>query len=832
MSSSSAHSTVNYTSESDVDGSSSGIHLRNGYKSDASEATSHSPEHAPLSSAHAPNSLEYAPPAEDDLKPVEAQALPTPVLPVTLSPHYLADSELIKDDPQEANLEDDPEEEPSNEEEGEELLDPAASILAIPDSASPSEEETEPFEEDEVAPTQPSPTPPTIPLLSQTRLYKVWKSVRPHHLLSLGTLADTAALVTLPPLPSSPTLRDPISKSSTSASARQPRSTLAQGTMDRLMVTLEETNKRVTDLGTRYGQDSHEMYVRHQDAHDDRAVLRARMASLEREARYLCTKLKKMPPKRNGVSAAAIEQLIAQRAIETLAARDTDKNSRNLYNSNSNSAGGGERTTRYCTYKDFLNCQPLNFKGTKGVVGLAHWFEKMEFMLYISNCSVKCQVKYATYTLLGGAPTWWNSYVRTIKHDASYEIPWEILMKMMTEAYYSRSEIKKLETDLWNLTVKVERDVGGLPNSIQGNVMLVRPKMLQEAIELANSLMDQKHPPYKRQNVARAYTDGHSEKREYAGTLSLCNKCMLHHNGPYTAKCANYKRVGHLTRDCRSPTATNNQRAPRAIQKTVTCYECGKQGQYKNDCPKLKNQGHQNQSGNSEAHGRAYALGGKEANPDSNVVTYTFLFNNRYASILFDTGANRSFVSTTFSFLIDIASSILDNSYEIELADGKIIGVNTIIRACTLNLLNNPFNIDLIRVELGSFDAIIGMDWLSKYHAVIVCDETIVRIPYGDEVLIVRGDRSDGRSKSRLNIISCTKTQKYLQKGCHVFLAHITKKKTGDKLEEKLLEDVPIVCDFLKVFPEELPGVPPTRQVEFQIDFVPSVAPVARAPDR
>ncbi|GJZ99089.1 hypothetical protein Tco_0671640 [Tanacetum coccineum] len=97
-------------------------------------------------------------------------------------------------------------------------------------------------------------------------------------------------------------------------------------------------------------------------------------------------------------------------------------------------------------------------------------------------------------------------------------------------------------------------------------------------------------------------------------------------------------------------------------------------------------------------------------------------------------------------------------------------------------------------VELGSFDGIIGIDWLSKYHVVIVCDEKIVCIPCDDEVLIIRGDRSDGRSESRLNIISCTKTQKYLKKGCHVFLAHMTKKKTEDKSEEKRLEDVPIDC--------------------------------------
>ncbi|GJW95434.1 putative reverse transcriptase domain-containing protein [Tanacetum coccineum] len=135
-------------------------------------------------------------------------------------------------------------------------------------------------------------------------------------------------------------------------------------------------------------------------------------------------------------------------------------------------------------------------------------------------------------------------------------------------------------------------------------------------------------------------------------------------------------------------------------------------------------------------------------------------------------------------------------------------------------------------VELGSFDVIIGMDWLSMYHAIIAYAEKIVRIPWGSETLIVHGDGSNQGNETRLNIISCTKTQKYLLKGHHVFLAHVTTKETEDKSGEKRLEDVPIVRDFPEVFPKELSGLPPTRQVEFQIDLMPGAAPVARAPYR
>ncbi|GJZ30534.1 hypothetical protein Tco_0575581 [Tanacetum coccineum] len=135
-------------------------------------------------------------------------------------------------------------------------------------------------------------------------------------------------------------------------------------------------------------------------------------------------------------------------------------------------------------------------------------------------------------------------------------------------------------------------------------------------------------------------------------------------------------------------------------------------------------------------------------------------------------------------------------------------------------------------VELSSFEVIIGMDWLSKYDDVIIYDEKIIRILFGNEILTIQSDRNYGESNSRLNIILCNKTQKYIQKGCHAFLTQVTKKKAEDKSKEKRLEEVPIVRDFPKVFPEDLPRLPLTQQVEYQIDLVPSVTPVARSPYR
>ncbi|GKD70024.1 putative reverse transcriptase domain-containing protein [Tanacetum coccineum] len=127
-------------------------------------------------------------------------------------------------------------------------------------------------------------------------------------------------------------------------------------------------------------------------------------------------------------------------------------------------------------------------------------------------------------------------------------------------------------------------------------------------------------------------------------------------------------------------------------------------------------------------------------------------------------------------------------------------------------------------IKLGSFNIVIGMDWLFKYHAKILCDEKVVHIPINGETLIIQGDQS----KTRLSLISCIKTKRYISRGCQVFIAQVMEKKS----DEKRLEDIPVVREFLEVFLEYLPGLPPVLQVEFQIDLVPGAAPIARAPYR
>ncbi|GKB40500.1 putative reverse transcriptase domain-containing protein, partial [Tanacetum coccineum] len=425
-----------------------------------------------------------------------------------------------------------------------------------------------------------------------------------------------------------------------------------------------------------------------------------------------------MAPKRTAVTTttiavtdAQLKVLIERGVAAALAERDANRN-RNGDDSHDSGTGGRRQvsTVGECTYIDFLKCQPMNFKGTEGVVGLTQWLEKMEFVFHISNCTIAYQVKFATCTLQGSALMWWNSHVKTVTHDVAYAMPWKTLKNIMIDKYFPRGENKKLEVEMWNLKVKgtdvvgynqlfqelalmcdrmfpeesdmIEKYVGGLLDMIHESVMATKPKTMQDAIEFATELMDKKistlverqaenkrkfkdtsrnnqnqQQPFKRHNVAWAYTAGPGDKKPYGGSKPLCPKCNYHHDGQCAPKCTNCKRTGHSSRDCRSQpaAANNNQRAQGENQRVPTYFKCGAQGHFKNNCPKLKNKNQGNQARNGNVVARAYGVGTVGTNPNSNVVT--------------GTGADRSFVSATFSFFIDMIPTTLDHGIDFELAD-------------------------------------------------------------------------------------------------------------------------------------------------------------------
>ncbi|GJU25352.1 putative reverse transcriptase domain-containing protein [Tanacetum coccineum] len=464
----------------------------------------------------------------------------------------------------------------------------------------------------------------------------------------------------------------------------------------------------------------------------------------------------------------------------------------------------------------------------------------------ISECAKDKKVKFVAAILRGPALTWWNSKVAILGLDLANQMGWTEMKKLMTAEFCPTEELQRMENELWSLkvkeynmvaytqrfnelalmcprmvkpeSIKVDAYIWGLTNNIKDEVTSSKPTNLNEAVHMAYKLMEQKLQARnerilegnKRKNV-RAMTTAPNEGKVSSGSLPVCECCFTRHVGQCMIKCYKCGKVGHKARYCKEKNVATGANA----QPIWTCYNCGKQGHKRNGCPKKVKQEEV-----GEACGRAYAI--KDAEQQGpNVVMGTFLLNNRYTSVLFDSGSDRSFVDTRFSSMLDIDLVKIDTSYEVELATGRIVSTNTVLKGCTLNLVNHLFEIDLMPIELGMFDVIIGMDWFVKHDAVIICSEKVVRIPYENKTLTVESEKG----VSRLKVMCCIKARKYIERGCHLFLAHATEK----KLKEKRLEDVPVIRDFPEVFPDDLLGLPPSRQVEFQIDLVPGAAPVAHA---
>ncbi|GJZ18359.1 putative reverse transcriptase domain-containing protein [Tanacetum coccineum] len=363
----------------------------------------------------------------------------------------------------------------------------------------------------------------------------------------------------------------------------------------------------------------------------------------------------------------------------------------------------------------------------------------------------------------------------------------------------------------------IERYVYGLDPQIHGMVAATEPKTMQKAVQISGALTDEAvrnrsiKKVEKRGNVGENSKDKNGRDdnkrtrsgnvfatsvnpigRENMGTWSKCTTCNSYHapRGPYRT-CFNCNRPGHLAQDCRG--VPRNVNPVNARNLTVrACYECGSTD---HGC---RNQGNQ-------ARGRAFMLGAEEARQDRNIVTGTFTLNDHFATTLFDSGANYSFVSTTFIPLLGLEPSDLGFRYEIEIASRQLVEIDKVIKGCKLEIEGHVFDIDLIPFGHGSFDMIIGMDWLSNYKAEIICHEKVVRIPLPDgKVLRVVGERPE--EKARL----------------------LMSAKASDKKQEEIV----VVRDFPEVFPDDLSGLPPIREIEFRIELIPGATPVAKSPYR
>ncbi|GJZ82035.1 putative reverse transcriptase domain-containing protein [Tanacetum coccineum] len=222
---------------------------------------------------------------------------------------------------------------------------------------------------------------------------------------------------------------------------------------------------------------------------------------------------------------------------------------------------------------------------------------------------------------------------------------------------------------------------------------------------------------------------------------------------------------------------------------------------------------------------QAYMMAAEEDKVVRDVVTCTILFYSIPARVLYDSGASVSFMSFEFSKNLSTPPSKLPFPLEVEIAGNEIVIVSKVYRDVEIEIDDSVFRIDLIPIVLGAFDIVIGMDWLGRYNANILCSQKLVRVvnPLGREIIIY-GDKRKGEFK----LCSMMKARKYLSRGCQAYMAHVI----DTNFEKKSAKDVPVVNEFLDVFPEDLPGIPPERQVEFRIDLIPGATPVAKTPYR
>nr|GEV13620.1 hypothetical protein [Tanacetum cinerariifolium] len=386
------------------------------------------------------------------------------------------------------------------------------------------------------------------------------------------------------------------------------------------------------------------------------------------------------------------------------------------------------------------------------------------------------KVKFATATLHGRALTWWNSQVATLGHEVANGRPWTEVKQMMTDEFCPTEEVQRLEDELRHLKLR----------DINIAAYTERPAMLNEAVRMTYALMEQKIQAKKEriaEGIKRKWENNNQGNNNNSNSHNRGNyQNNNHHNQNNNRRQSNARALTTAQNEganqSRIAPKCNRCRRCHFHQCPPKCDNCGRMGHKAKDC-RSKN----------VASGQAYVIHDAEHNQGPNVVTVK-----------------------------------LNSSYEVEIVDEKVVSTNFVLRGCTLNLLDHLLDFDLMPIELGTFDVIVRMDWLVERDALIVCSKKEVHVPYKNKTLVVKSDSS----VSRLKLISCIKARKYIERGSQLFISQVTEKEPA----KKQLQDVPVICNFLEVFLDDLPGLPPPRQVEFKIELIPGAAPVACAPYR
>ena len=518
-------------------------------------------------------------------------------------------------------------------------------------------------------------------------------------------------------------------------------------------------------------------------------------------------------------------------------------------------AGNGRRMREF-EYKHFQNCDPPKFYGTTTPVESLRWFRGIEMTFEACDCPEEKKVICAVKVMRDAALDWWHTRVQVLGSRFIAGMTWESFVGLFLKEYCTDRDLRVLEDEFLGLskgdkTIKeynrlfseklsfckhlcredaaqINRYAAGLPAEYR-TVVRAQPT-LRKAMEMAESfeedLKDSKRvrkdntSGYKKKydgssgsGSSKRFKGGSSKSYNQKQSDPWCDRCKSKHTGPCTAqttRCGNCTELGHFSKDC---------------TKEPRCHQCKKTGHIKANCPQSRKDDKRDERPKAKA--RAFHMTAEEARSEDEVVSGTFVINSSLATVLFDSGANRSFVSSLFAPKLGMVTSPLDKPIEVEVADGKTTIVHGGFFGCSIEIEGRTFSIDLLPIKVASFDIVVGMDWMSKNDAAILCAKKIVRINTPDGgVVSVYGDKQRGK----LKLISLVKALRCIRQNeaKEHFLAYVI----DSQKAKPSVSDVDVVSEFPDVFPEDLPGLPPDREVEFQIDLIPGATPVAKAPYR